>query len=572
MTVRKLVFQNLKKNGFFVFLFSAAIFFLATCLSGIGVFFYFLIDQGLPDYSSLHYLGFFGCVLTLLFFSIFFQNYGLCRFITQFVANLRKEIFEKTVQQDLVFFDKNPLKPQIFLDMQKFQDNLERILPLFFKHLLIIVLSSASIIWLSSLFIFLALLLLPGIFLQHLYILGQNQTNYLIQHRSLRELNKFVSDTFSKIKTIQLFDQQSETTKKFEKKVNDFTLLNRVLTFRFSFSIACYVLLFLSLLTGIIFIGADFIQKEYITVGALTAFIYLFFLIFSSLYILSQNIFPISEIFGFIKNLNAMLALKTENNLSKKKLKSYPAKGFITFHNVSFSYPKTPEQIVLHDINFSIYPGQIVVIFGPIGAGKTTLLNLILRFYKPNKGSIYFDGVDLNDLSLNDIRIQIAAVEQDPTLFSGTIYENTCFGNPYINEEEVIKLFDILMPDNWYNQFPKGIHTVIGERGRGLSMGQKQCIALIRALARNPSVLLLDEAMSGLDTLSEQHVNKGLKPILRERTTIIVTHRTSHIALADRILLMRSGRIIAFGEHDELWAENLSYRRFVQQETAFQKF
>ena len=249
-----------------------------------------------------------------------------------------------------------------------------------------------------------------------------------------------------------------------------------------------------------------------------------------------------------------------------RNLREYPAKGLIAFHNISFAYPNLPDQNVIQDFNFSIYPGETIAVLGTSGSGKSTLLNLLMGFYKVNAGNIYLDGVRIQELAPEDLRNQIALVDQEPQFFTASIYENILYGNPKTTDQQLQDLIDQMVPPQWFDSFPKGLHAIIGPRGLGLSVGQKQMISLLRTLLRNASILLLDEATSGLDYDTENYVMRVLRPVLRSKTAIMVTHKLTQIDLADRIIVMNRGRIVGFGDHQKLFNENLFYRKLISTE------
>lgn len=249
-----------------------------------------------------------------------------------------------------------------------------------------------------------------------------------------------------------------------------------------------------------------------------------------------------------------------------KQLREYPAKGLVAIHNVSFAYPNLPDQNVIQDFNFSIYPGETIAVLGASGSGKSTLLNLLMGFYEVTEGNIYLDGMRIQELSPDDFRGHVALVDQEPQFFTASIYENILYGNPKATDQQLQDLIDHMVPPQWFDSFPKGLQTVIGPRGLGLSVGQKQMIALLRMLLRNASVLLLDEATSGLDYDTENYIMRVLRPVLKSKTTIMVTHKLSQIDLADRIIVMHKGRIVGFGDHQKLFNENLFYRKLISTE------
>jgi ABC transporter fused permease/ATP-binding protein len=239
-------------------------------------------------------------------------------------------------------------------------------------------------------------------------------------------------------------------------------------------------------------------------------------------------------------------------------------RGAITLEGVSFSYPARPEMTVLDRVDLVIKPGESIAVVGTSGAGKSTILSLLYRFYDVDAGRVLFEGVDVRDLALADLRGALAMVAQEPVLFSGSIRDNISYGKKGATEDEIVQAAKDANAHDFVTSFPQGYGTVIGERGTKLSGGQKQRIALARALIANPRVLILDEATSNLDAESEAAVQTALARIMADRTTIIVAHRLSTVRDADRIIVIEGARIVEQGAHEELMERRGIYRRLVE--------
>jgi len=230
----------------------------------------------------------------------------------------------------------------------------------------------------------------------------------------------------------------------------------------------------------------------------------------------------------------------------------------IVFKHVSFAY--TPGEFILKDLSFAIPPGRTVAIVGPSGSGKSSIVDLLLRFYDPLKGSIEIGGRDLRDLSLASLRRRVALIGQETFLFHATLEENIRYGRWEATREEVVAAAKAAAIHDFIEALPEGYRTVVGERGLKLSGGERQRVAIARAILQDPQVLILDEATSSLDWLSEARVRQALKRLMEGRTTIIVTHRLSSIKDADRILVLHGERIVQAGTHEELLREEGLYR------------
>lgn len=242
-------------------------------------------------------------------------------------------------------------------------------------------------------------------------------------------------------------------------------------------------------------------------------------------------------------------------------------KGTIAFKEVSFSYdPDTP---VLHNLSFTINPGESVAFVGRSGAGKSTLVNLVPRFYDINSGAIEIDGKDIQDIQLKSLRSTIGMVLQDSILFSGSIRENILYGNRKATIEEMITAAKMAHVDEFVDELPNGYDTIIGERGVKLSGGQKQRISIARAFLRDPRILILDEATSSLDSHAENIIQEALEELMEGRTTLVIAHRLSTIVGCDRVIVLEEGRIVQEGNHETLIQLSGPYRALCEEQFGY---
>ncbi|MFN8561007.1 MAG: ATP-binding cassette domain-containing protein [Anaerolineae bacterium] len=234
-----------------------------------------------------------------------------------------------------------------------------------------------------------------------------------------------------------------------------------------------------------------------------------------------------------------------------------PIKGKVQFDHVEAGY-KT-DQPVLKDVNFTAEPGQMVAIVGPTGAGKTTIINLIPRFYDVTGGAVRIDDLDVRDVTFESLRSQIGIVLQDTFLFSDTVMNNIRYGKLGATDEEVIAAAKLVAADTFIERLPESYQTVLGERGSGLSQGQRQLIAIARVALMNPNILILDEATSSVDTRTERLIQKAFEELLKGRTSFVIAHRLSTIRNADKVMMLVDGQIIERGTHTELLAQKGAY-------------
>jgi ATP-binding cassette subfamily B protein len=239
-----------------------------------------------------------------------------------------------------------------------------------------------------------------------------------------------------------------------------------------------------------------------------------------------------------------------------------PGPGAISFRGVEFGYD--PAAPVLHAIDLDIDPGSIVALIGHTGSGKTTLASLIPRFYDVQSGVVEIDGTDVRDVTLVTLRREIGVIAQDPFLFSASVRDNIAFGAAEATDEQVHEAAALAQADAFIERLPDGYDTVIGERGVTLSGGQRQRIAIARALLLDPRILILDDATASVDAATEARIRVGLREVMRGRTTVIIAHRLSTIALADEIVVLEQGRIVARGGHDALIGTSQVYREIYE--------
>ncbi|MFX0033331.1 MAG: ABC transporter ATP-binding protein [Candidatus Hodarchaeota archaeon] len=326
-----------------------------------------------------------------------------------------------------------------------------------------------------------------------------------------------------------------------------------------------YPLLILYLAISILFlISCFFVYFNTLTIGELVAVNLLLItlidptnLIFWATNDMTSGFAACSRVFNALSKGESELVSLHEKDTSKK------FKGKIEFKNVSFSYEdennkSTP---VFRNLNFIINPQQKVALVGPTGCGKTTLAKIILSLYEPQNGTIYIDDININNYPLEQLRRRIGYIEQDIYLFPRSIKENISFGKPDASDEEIMEAARLAQVDDFAKNFPDGYDTIVGERGTRLSGGERQRIAIARALLTNPDIIILDDSVSAVDSETEEKIGRAIENVLKKRTTIMITHRLNTIRASDKILVLKEGKIVAEGNHQELLERSEDYRR-----------
>lgn len=375
--------------------------------------------------------------------------------------------------------------------------------------------------------------------------------------RSLSGLSTYVQEAFSGIRVLKAFVREEDSSRKFSIESNDYKDRSIRLTFvNALFHPLIVALIGLSVILTV-YIGGLEIFKGSITAGNIAEFI-----IYVNL--LTWPVTSLGWVTSLIQRAAASQArinelLKTKNDIvSSRNLKKEIA-GHIVFNQVGFVYPDSGT-IALSNISFEVKPGESVAIIGTTGSGKTTIGNLILRMYDASTGNISIDGRDIKEYDLSNLRGQIGYVPQDVFLFSDSIWNNIAFGSTGLTKEQIIQAAkDADVYEN-IQRFPQKFETRLGERGITLSGGQKQRVSIARAIVRNPKIVILDDALSAVDTKTENAILNSLKKVMEGRTSIIISHRVSSAKLADKILVLDDGRIIEQGSHNDLLASNGVYK------------
>ncbi len=310
-------------------------------------------------------------------------------------------------------------------------------------------------------------------------------------------------------------------------------------------------------LIGIVSAIVMYISAHRILAGTMTAG--MFFMYSAFLAMLVAPVFQIvaigtqlTEAITGLERTREILNLRPEDEDEGRNNTIGRLVGQVVFENVDFSYEAGKQ--ILFDINFESLPGTVTALVGPSGAGKSTIIGLIAAFYKPERGRVLVDGIDLATIKLSSYRTQLGVVLQDTFLFDGTIRENVAFARPEASEDEILAACRIARVDEFAESFEKKYDTVVGERGVKLSGGQKQRVSIARAILADPRILILDEATSSLDSESEALIQEGLRYLMRGRTTFVIAHRLSTIRRAEQILVVEAGRIIERGTHQSLYA------------------
>jgi len=378
---------------------------------------------------------------------------------------------------------------------------------------------------------------------------------YRMQRTRISNVTSKLQESISGIREIQSFTREKDVMKDF-KNANLENFQANLQATKVWGSFFPTIQLIQALGTGIVIVYGGWLAFNGMlgpiedAVGTLITFVMYVGMFFGPIFDLTNFYNTVQSALAAAERIFEILDVEPEIKDSEDAVEIPPINGEIEFRNVTFGYK--PEHPVLHNISFRIRPKETVALVGPTGAGKSTIIKLLCRFYDPQSGQILIDGYDLKKVKMKSLRKQMGIVLQETFLFSGTIMDNIRYGKIDATDEEVIAAAKLVGAHEFIEKLPDGYNTKIGERGAGLSVGQKQLISFARALLRNPAILILDEATSSIDPYTDLLIRKAMKVLLKDRTSIIIAHRLSTVRDADRILVIDNGRIVEEGNHKEL--------------------
>ncbi len=528
----------------------------------------FMVDQGLAteslDSLGNTVIGFIG--LTLALAAGTFARFYLVSWVGErVVTDIRQAVFSHVIELHPGFFETNlsgEIQSRITTDTTLLQSvlgssasiALRNIIMLFGGSTLMLITNiKLSVIILTSLPFIVFPILLIGRRVRSLSRKSQDR---------IADVGTYVGESLQNVKTVHAFNHQQLAKQRFDRFAEQAfeTAVTRI-RYR-SILIALAITLVLGAIGAMFWVGGKDVISGVISGGDLAAFVFYAILVAMSLGAISEVYGELQRAAGatdrLVELLNAeSLILDPETPVSLPD----NHQGEVEVKSLTFFYPSRPDHAALKDISLNLEAGKSVAFVGPSGAGKTTFFDLILRFYDPQEGGIYIDGINIRDLTLEDLRRDIAIVPQLPTLFTGTVRENICYGNPDATHEEVVAAAKAAYAEEFIGRLPEGYDSDLGEGGVRLSGGQRQRIAIARAILKNPKILLLDEATSALDAESEHVVQKALETLMEGRTTFVIAHRLSTVIHADLIAVFDQGRLVEQGSHNELMASSELYSR-----------
>lgn len=518
-------------------------------------------------------------LFALAFFSLFLFRF-LFSYAQEILLNnvgqrvmfdLRTQIYTKLQEQEVAYYDKNPVGRII----TRITSDVDSLNELFTSGVIDVLGDLVSIVTILGMMFYLdwklalfSLITVPLLFTATNWFRKHAREGFDKVRTRTAKLNAFLQEHISGAQTVQLFNAEEKVQKRFDEINDDYRTANIETIYYYSIfypmvdfigTIGVALVIWFS---GYTFISEMSANKQVLTIGIVIAFVQY-----------SQNLFqPIRDLSDKFNILQAaivashriflLLDQPVEIQSPEQPQKTGKALGKIEFQNVWFAYKD--ENWIMKDVSFTINPGESVALVGHTGSGKTTVTNLLMRFYDVQKGKILLDGTDVRDWDLHDLRENFAVVLQDVFLFSGSIEENVRLGNREISEEKIQWAAKEVHAAEFIERLDEGYAAQVKERGAGLSVGQKQLISFARALAFEPTILILDEATSSIDTETEQLIQQAVERVMQERTSLVIAHRLSTIQKCDKIMVFHHGELREAGTHQELLNLHGLYWRLYQ--------
>ena len=482
------------------------------------------------------------------------------------LADMRRDVYSKLLTMPMSFFSEKrvgELSSRISSDLSQIQDAISFTLAEFFRGIFTLIIGLFFIFWISAKLALVMLAMVPLLAIIAVVYGKRIRKMARKAQDQLADSGTIVQETFQGISVVKAFTGEFYEVSRYVKSIQS-VLLTAIKNARYRGAFVSFMIVSVfGTIAFVMWYGAGMIQSGELTIGSLTMFVIFSMFVGGTFAGFADIFFQLQKTLGATQSVREILRSEGEAvELNPIILEpQYHLNGNVRFEHVAFSYPSRKDIPVLKDLSLSAFNGEQIAIVGPSGAGKSTLASLLLHFYEPDNGVLLFDERPAKEFPLSQLRRQMAFVPQDVVLFGGTIRENIAYGKPGATEEEIIAAAKNANAHDFIMSFPEKYETIVGERGIKLSGGQRQRIAIGRAILKDPTILILDEATSSLDSESEQLVQEALENLMKGRTSFVIAHRLSTIRNADKIVVIDQGVVVETGTHNELINHNGLYRK-----------
>lgn len=500
----------------------------------------------------------------------FLQQFTMAKLAQETVYDLREAVFSKLNRLPIRYFDERSYGDtlsRVTNDIDTIATTLQQSITQFITSFITLVGITIMMLLISPVLTLIAVISIPLSFFVIRPLLKRSQAYFAEQQKTLGLLNGHVEEMYTGNLVVKAYGRERESIADFDEMNGQLYNVGR--RAQFISGIMMPLMGFIGNISYVIIsiVGGIFVINRTITIGDIQAFI-----TYTKQF--SQPISQTANIANIIQSTIAAaervfeLLDEEEEEVTETEKTIPKLRGNVRFDHVAFGYGET---LLMEDVHIDVTSGQTVAIVGPTGAGKTTLINLLMRFYELNDGKIIIDGVDISQMNRNYLRNLFGVVLQDTWLFRGTIKENIAYGKKNATDEEVYKAAKAAYAHHFIQTLPDGYETILNEEVSNISSGQKQLLAIARAMITDAPILILDEATSSVDTRTEIHIQRAMNELMKGRTSFVIAHRLSTIQNADIILVMKDGAIIETGTHEQLLTEKRTYYKLYESQFAVEQ-
>ena len=499
-------------------------------------------------------------VLSALF--TFLLNVVMVRLSRRVARQMRHDIFENLAALPVGFFDRyqtGDIISVVTYDVDTVNQSLSADLLQILQSVVTVGMSFVMMLTIAPELVTIFAVTVPATAVFTRWLAGKVRPMFRRRSARLGALNGFVEERLSGQKTTRAYGREAAVLEKFDEK-------NQVAVDAYTVAEAYGTITGPSVnfinnvsLTAVCVFGSLLFLQGKVRLGDLSSFVQYSRKFSGPINEVANIISELQSAFAAAERVLSLIDAQPEAPDAPDARELGEVKGDVEIRNVDFSY--LPGQPIIHDFSLHAEPGSLTAIVGPTGAGKTTIINLLMRFYDVDGGAIYVDGQDIRTLKRDSLRRAYTMVLQDTWLFHGTIYENIAYGKPGATMEDVVRAAKAARIHSYISRLPEGYNTVLSDNGTSISKGQKQLLTIARAMLLDAHMLILDEATSNVDTRTEQEIQAAMRELMKGKTCFVIAHRLSTIRSADHILVMRDGRVVEQGTHDDLMARDGFYRQ-----------